>query len=79
MGWWYDKAARIQQRVRSDEIDSDQDHGDEEVRRATIHAREDIILIVSHLSALNRQLETIKIIFWLILALLVTITVKLVV
>ncbi len=41
---------------------------EEEVARATVHAREDLILIVSYLSSANEQLATIR---WLLMGVVV--------
>jgi hypothetical protein len=62
MTWWDDKAVRWQERTRSDEIDRGNDYSESVVRRATVHTREDIIMVVALLSALNRQASTIKIV-----------------
>jgi K+-sensing histidine kinase KdpD len=56
--WWDEKAADVQQGVRSDESQLDQQYTEEEARRATVHAREDIVMIVSHLSSANRLLSS---------------------
>jgi len=60
--WWDDKAARVQQGVRYDEnklpIES---HDEDTARRATVHMREDVVLLVSYLSSVNRQLWYLRI------------------
>lgn len=46
------------------------DYTEEEVRQATVHTRQDLVLVVSYLSALNTQAATIRRLLWLILAVL---------
>ena len=60
MSWWDQKAASLQQGVRHDELRHGHEYGDSEVKRATVHAREDIVLIVSRLSSVNQQLASIR-------------------
>lgn len=64
MTWWDEKAARIQQGVRGDEIDLDQEYSENQARRAAVHAREDIVLLVVHLSTVTGFLASIR--RWLI-------------
>jgi len=61
MSWWDDKAVRWQERNRHDESERGTDYPESDVRRATVYTREDITMIVVYLSALNRQIATIKI------------------
>jgi hypothetical protein len=56
--WWNEHASDLLYRTKSDEYDMGSDYSEEEVRRATVHTREDMILLVSHLSSLNKQLRT---------------------
>lgn len=65
MSWWDAKAARLQDSVRASEIRSADfsQYGDDDVARAVVHTRRDVVLIVSHLSSLNSQLRIIK---WLL-------------
>lgn len=60
MAWWHEKAAELQQSVRSSERSQGSTYDEDEVGRATVHAREDLILGVSYLSSLNRQIATVK-------------------
>lgn len=60
MPWWDEKAIRWQERNRHGEIDRDNDYSERATRRATVHTREDITMVVAYLSALNRQTATIK-------------------
>jgi hypothetical protein len=48
--WWDQKAALLQQSVRADEREMDGDFSDSDLKRSLVHARQDIILLVSHLS-----------------------------
>ena len=70
MGWWDEKAARIQQQVKADESEP-QGYTEEEARQAAVHARQDLVLVVSHLSSANRLLASIR--FTLIVLTLVVI------
>ncbi len=61
MRWWDKRAGELQNKVRSDELDQQIGYDDSAVRKAIVHAREDIVLLLSHISSANRQLWTIKI------------------
>ena len=62
MGWWDERAARLQDMTRASEGDgSKPDYDEETVRRSIIHTREDLILAVSLLSSANAQLRVIRI------------------
>jgi len=67
MSRWADRAASLQRGVRSEEYERAglNQYGDDEVRRSIVHSREDIVLLVGHLDAVNSQLRTIK---WLLTA-----------
>ena len=57
----YSKEAEIlQNAIRKDEAMQSGNYSDEVVKRAIVHAREDIVLIVSHISNLNIQLDHLK-------------------
>ena len=67
-------AGKLQQSVRFTEIDqlargSDQ-YDDNTVRQATVHARLDLVLVISHLSSINKQLAIVRGLLWLIVVLL---------
>jgi hypothetical protein len=62
--WWDEKAARVQQGVRGDEIDLGRDYSENEARRAAVCAREDMVMVVVHLSTVNHFLSGIR--RWLI-------------
>jgi hypothetical protein len=57
---WDKRAARIQQSVRSGELERRSDYAESEVKQAIVHAREDIVMLVSYLSSANKQLYIIK-------------------
>jgi len=59
MAWWNDKAMELQRQVRAAE-DSAQHYDEDEVRQATVHTRQDVVLLVSYLDSANRQLSDIK-------------------
>jgi hypothetical protein len=77
MGNWWDKcAADLQQRVKMDSFESAIDYSEEEVRIATVHARQDMVLLVSHLSSISKQLRTISRFSFFILLVLILIAVN---
>jgi hypothetical protein len=59
-------AARLQSSVRFTESQQNTDYTKEMVDRAIVHGREDIVLLCSHLSALNAQTATIRRLLWFI-------------
>ncbi|MCA3263388.1 MAG: hypothetical protein ING44_15695 [Telmatospirillum sp.] len=62
----YDRrAGRLQDRVAIDERFQTEDIDEIEVRRAIVHARQDIVLVVSHLSSLNSQIQQLR---WMLYA-----------
>ena len=72
-------AGKLQQGVRFREIDQlakglDQ-YDDDTVRQATVPARLDLVLAISYLSSLNRQLAVIRGLLWLIVVLLLAVLV----
>ena len=57
----YDEiASNLQREVRASEAAKDQDYSEAEVRRATAYTREDMVLLVSHLSSVNKQLDAAR-------------------
>jgi hypothetical protein len=57
----YDRlAAQLQTMGRIGEAEQPLEYTDEEVRQAVVHARQDIVLLVSYLASLNRQIRAIK-------------------
>jgi hypothetical protein len=60
MFWWDEKASELQQKVRFSERDQSDLYDQDDVAKATVHMREDLVLVVSHLSSLNRQIATVK-------------------
>lgn len=77
MAWWDDKAERWQRRTQQAEDAIDFEYPESSVRRATVHGRQDIVMIVSHLSALNRQIAHAKILMAIITVLLAYIAYRL--
>jgi len=73
MNWWDKKAANLQRGVIHGETEASglRDYTEEQARQAAVHARQDIILVVSHLSSANRLLASIR--FTLIVLTLVVI------
>jgi hypothetical protein len=63
-----DKAAQHQDRVWRSFVHEDIDFPESYVRRATVHARSDMVLLVSHLSSMNGQLRIIR---WTLLSIAV--------
>lgn len=72
MSWWDDKAARLQASVRSAERDMPEIdmYEDQEIKRAVLHTREDIVMVLSLLSSLNGQIRTVQWLLAVIVALL---------
>jgi hypothetical protein len=70
--WWDEKAKHLRQGVRHDEAGLDSSHvfTEDEVRKATVHSREDMVLIVSYLSSANRQLAIIR---WVLIVLTIVV------
>ncbi len=60
MAWWERRASALQQAVRVSEDEISEPHSEDDAHRAAVHARQDLVLVVSHLSSLNRQIATIK-------------------
>lgn len=76
MAWWNDKAANLQAGVRAGELDQYAEYSDEELRRAVAHTREDVVLLVGHLDAVNTQLWTIKLLLVVIAVLMLIVALK---
>lgn len=65
-----DRAGSLQRGVWADHCDSNIAFNQEEIGRATVHGRMDLVLIVSHLSSLNEQTATIRRLMWVAVTLL---------
>tara|TARA_Y100001934_G_C11852029_1_gene540004 strand:+ start:336 stop:572 length:237 start_codon:yes stop_codon:yes gene_type:complete len=74
--WWSERAADLQYQVRTEEYEMNMDYEEDHVRRSTVHAREDIVLLVSQLSSANQQLRTISRFYFCILLVLIVIGVN---
>jgi hypothetical protein len=77
MAWDDERARTLQQSIRHDEIHDDTDYGEIRVKRSVVHAREDVVLLVSYLSSANRHLRGITNILWLIAIVLIYIAYRL--
>lgn len=67
----YDKKAKdLNDAVWSEECNSNINYDDDLVRRSIVHARMDIVPVISHLSSVNSQLSVIK---WILIAILAAI------
>ena len=60
MNKWDARGAELQASVRAVEATRPQEYSEDEVRQAQVHGRQDLVLLVSHLSATNAQLSQIK-------------------
>lgn len=69
-----ERAAELQRRVVIDEIKSDTDGDPERARIASIHARQDMILIVSLMQDQHRQMVNVSRGIWACAFLLLTIS-----
>lgn len=72
MPWWEDDAVFAQRKKRQDEQERGEQFSEEEAFRATAYTRDDLSMVVSYLSSLNRQISVIKniLIFFCVLVLL---------
>lgn len=76
--WWDRKALDLGHSVRADERkQEDATYSSREVRMAVVHTREDVILLASLLSSVNRQLSWIVALLAIILATLGYIAIRL--
>lgn len=75
--WWDWKAFELQRAVRKREQELGQDYSEQEVRRATVHTREDVIVLVSHASSHSKYLSWIRLLLLAIVGLLTYIAWKL--
>ena len=72
--WWDKEASEIQAQVRASERETQGHflHSPDAVRTAVIHTREDVVLLVVHLSSINLQLSRIvKLLFVLVIVLFI--------
>jgi hypothetical protein len=78
MAWWDEKADRLQQSVISADIENLHkfQHDDDHVRSSVVHARQDMVLLVSQRSSLNKQVRTVKILLAAIAILLFGLVLK---
>ncbi len=76
MSWWDRKAATVQAMNRYSESQRDDVYTDEEVRRATVYTREDMGLLASLISSLNRIHNLTNTLLFLILLALCVIAYK---
>jgi len=63
MSWWVEKAGKLQRDTRIDEGAVVQEYSEGQTRQAVVHARQDIVLLVGLLDALNSQIRWVK---WLL-------------
>ena len=54
------KAGQLQAMTRDTESSKEDDYSPEQVRRAVVYTREDVVLIVSYLSSVNEQLMWVR-------------------
>lgn len=65
--WWQRRAMALQMDVQRCEYDKVTSYGDDEVRQATVHTRQDLILVLSYLDSANLQLAAIKkALYWIV-------------
>jgi len=60
MNRWDKMANELLERVLFREMERPQGYDDDQLRQAIVHARHDIVLVVSHLSSVNRLLASIR-------------------
>jgi len=73
MQWWNEKAAQLQAMGREADTGQIDTYTADEVRRAIIYTRQDVVLLASYLSSANEQLWVIARLLMAIIALLVVI------
>ena len=61
MAWWEREAGALQRSVRISEDEVGELHSEDDARRAAVHTRQDLVLVVSYLSSLRARL---KISYW---------------
>lgn len=76
MPWFDDKAGSLQSAVQHSELEKGFDYAEADVRRATVHTRDDVVMLVSHLSSMNWQLRSVRRLLMLIAALLAVLVLK---
>ena len=59
MAWWWDEAARLSNEIRYDESDNLCIYDNDTVNQATVHMRQDTVMVASLLNSLNGQVRTI--------------------
>jgi hypothetical protein len=69
MSQYIEKARTLQRAVIKDEAEFGAEYGEDEVRRSVVHARQDMVLVVSHLSSINDQLTWIRRGIWVLITL----------
>ncbi len=74
--WWDDRARDLQSIIREGELERRINYEDEEVSTAIVHTRQDIVLLVSNLSSISKQLRTISRFSFFILLVLILIAVN---
>lgn len=79
MNWWDDKAARLQQSVRSGEADQRNliEYDEQDARVAIVHTRQDTVMIFSQLSSANQQLRSIRVLLLVVVVLLTLVLIRL--
>jgi len=65
MSWWSKRASNLQLAVRESEAAYSHVniYEEDEIRRAIVHTRQDIILLASYLDSLNSQMRSVR---WLL-------------
>ena len=52
------------------------DYDDDMIRQSIIHTRQDVVLIVSYLSSINRHLRSVRFVAWVFLTILLFFLIK---
>jgi hypothetical protein len=58
--WWIDKATDLQYRVKDDEQELTIAYSEEEIQQAIVNTRQDVVMVISLLDSVNKQLRTIR-------------------
>ena len=76
MNQWDDLAGAVRRANRKSEAEDIEHYDGAQVKQAIVHMREDITMIAVHMSSLNKQISTVRVLLFLILAVLVFIAIK---
>ncbi len=71
-----EEAAAVARAVSVGEDEAGADYEEPKVRRAIVHTRQDVVIVVSYLSSLNKQVRIVKWLIILVVLMLIVIASK---